>query len=339
MSDSQGGARPLRVLVTDSIMSRFEPELTRNDDTSIWTMASGWSADAVLAAMPETDVLVCSAMTPEQAAAAPGLRLVHVTGAGFDKIPLDALGGDVAVANTFHHGRPIAEHVVMVSLMLSRRVLEADREMRSGRWRTVANDPGIPFHGVLAGRTLGLLGLGGIGQEVARLAGALGMRVQAIRQNPNGAVPEDIELDWVGGLGDLPRLMSGSDVVVVTIPLSESTRGVIGEAALAAMRQTGILINVARGALVDEDALLAALTERRIAGAAIDVWWGAPAADGTAPPATSRFAALDNVILTPHHSGHARSTFELRAADIAANVHSLAQGRPLINVVRRPVRA
>ena len=334
MSDSQGGGRPLRVLVTDSIMSRFETELTRNDDTNIWTMASGWSADAVLAAMPETDVLVCSSMTPGQAAAAPGLRLVHVTGAGFDKIPLDALGAGVAVANTFHHGRPIAEHVVMVSLMLSRRVLEADREMRSGRWRTVANDPDVPFHGVLAGRTLGLLGLGGIGQEVARLAGALGMRVQAIRQNPNGAVPADIELDWVGGLGDLPRLMSTSDVVVVTIPLSESTRGVIGEDALAAMRPTGILINVARGALVDEAALLAALTERRIAGAAIDVWWGAPAADGTAPPATSRFAALDNVILTPHHSGHARSTFELRAADIAANVNSLAQGRPLINVVR-----
>jgi len=147
-------------------------------------------------------------------------------------------------------------------------------------------------------------------------------------------VPADLNLDWVGGLADLPRLMSTSDIVVVTIPLSDDTRGVVDAAALAAMKPTGLLVNVARGAVVDEDALYDALVGGVIAGAAIDVWWGAPTPDRAAPPATARFAALENTILTPHHSGHARSTFELRAADITANVQNVANGRPLINLVR-----
>jgi len=326
---------PLNVLVTDRILSRFEAELTRGDATAHWTIAATWSAEQVLAELPRTDVLVCSAMTPEMAAAGRNLRLVQVTGAGVDKIPLAHLAPGVAVANTFHHGRPIAEHVLMVSLMLNRHVLAADAQMRAGRWLTVATDPDAAFHGVLAGRTVGLLGLGGIGQEVARLAGALGMTVQAIRRDPAGPVPPDLDLAWVGGLAELPRLMSTSDIVVVTIPLSDSTRGVVDAAALAVMRPTAILVNVARGAVVDEDALFAALTAGSIAGAGLDVWWGAP--DGaSAPPAVRRFAALENVVLTPHHSGHARITFELRAADIAANVRNLAQARPLINPVRTP---
>ena len=334
MSAATGAAAPLNVLVTDSIMARFGPELLVGDDRNTWTLAADWSAAEILAELPRTDVLVCSSMTREMAAAAGRLQLVQVTGAGFDKIPVDDLGAGVALANTFHHGRPIAEHVVMVALMLNRHVQSADRQMRAGQWRTVANDPEVAFHGVLAGRTVGLLGLGGIGQEVARLAGALGMRVQAIRRNVTGAVPADLDLDWVGGLADLLRLMSTSDIVVVTIPLSDDTRGVVDAAALAAMKPTGLLVNVARGAVVDEDALYDALVGGVIAGAAIDVWWGAPTPDRAAPPATARFAALENTILTPHHSGHARSTFELRAADITANVQNVANGRPLINLVR-----
>jgi phosphoglycerate dehydrogenase-like enzyme len=338
VSASAGTAGPLNVLVTDRILSRFETELTRGDTTARWTMAADWTPEQVLAELPRTDVLVCSAMTPAMAAAGQRLRLVQVTGAGLDKIPLADLAPGVAVANTFHHGRPIAEHVIMVSLMLNRHVLAADAQMRAGRWLTVATDPEVPFHGVLAGRTVGLLGLGGIGQEVARLAGALGMTVQAIRRDPAGSVPDDLDLAWVGGLADLPRLMRTSDIVAVTIPLSEATRGVVDAQALAQLRPTAILVNVARGAVVDEDALYEALASGGIAGAGIDVWWGAP--DGqSAPPATERFASLANVVLTPHHSGHARTTFELRAGDIAGNVRSLGAGLPLQHQVHGPRQA
>ncbi|SEM87582.1 2-hydroxyacid dehydrogenase [Cryobacterium luteum] len=324
---------PLRVLLTDNIMSRFATELNQTDSGTEWTIANTWSEQQILAALPDTDVLVCSSMSSQMAVRAPGLRLVHVTGAGYDKIPLADLAPGTRVSNTFHHGEAIAEHVIMTALMLSRRVIPVDRDMRAGRWRTVANDLTVPFHGTLRGRTLGLLGFGGIGQEVARLASALGMRVRAVRYNPAGAVPGDLTLDWVGGLDDLPELLGSSDVVVVTVPLSEATRGVIDARALRQMRPTGILINVARGPLIDEDALVDALTEKRIAGAALDVWWGAPSGDGAAPAAVARFADFDTVVLTPHYSGHALRTFQLRAADIAANVDNLAHGRPLARVV------
>jgi len=324
---------PLRVLVTDNIMSRFADELTRDDNVNEWTIANTWTEQQVLAALPATDVLVCSAMSPAMVAAGTRLKLVHVTGAGFDKIPLAELRPQTRVANTFHHGEPIAEHVIMTALMLSRRVIPVDRELRAGIWRTVANDMSVPFHGILRGHTLGLLGFGGIGQEVARLASGIGMRVRAVRHNPGGAVPENIELDWVGGLDELPELLASSDVVVVTLPLNDATRGVIDATALGQMRPTALLINVARGPLIDEDALLEALTNNRIAGAGLDVWWGTPSADGTAPAAVARFAAFDTVVLTPHYSGHAQRTFQLRAADIAANVDRLAHGRPLARVV------
>jgi len=327
-------AQPLRVLVTDTIMARFEAELTASASGAEWIIAPGLPDDELVEAMPGIDVLVCSTMSRAMALAADRLRLVHVTGAGFDRIPVADLAPGVAVANTFHHAVPIAEHVVMATLMLSRRVLPVDREMRSGRWRTVGNDATVPFHPVLRGRTIGLIGFGGIAQEVARLAGALGMRVRAVRSNPGAGLPDDLVVDWMGATHQLDTLLETSDVVVVTVPLSDSTRGLVDAAALARMRPGAILVNVARGPIVDEQALLDALIGGRLGGAAIDVWWDAPGDGGIAPPVVARFAALDNVVLTPHYSGHARTTFEQRAADIAANISRLADGHPLENVVR-----
>lgn len=328
-------AQPLRIVVTDPIISRFEQELKYDGGPHHWAMASGWSAEEQLRALADADVVVCSALPPEQAAAAARLRLVHVTGAGYEKIAMDSLPPAAAVANAFHHARPIAEHVVMVTLMLSRRVLAADSELRRGQWRTIATAPDVPFHPTLDGMVLGLVGLGSIGAEVARLGAALGMRVRAVRGNPGAAHPEGVQPEWVGGTAELPKLLETSDVVVVTVPLSEETRGLIGAAELERMKPSALLVNVARGPVVDQAALYAALSERRIAGAGIDVWWGAPG-DGRVPPSEFPFERLDNTVLTPHHSGHARTTFERRAADIAANIASLSAGRPLFNVVREP---
>jgi phosphoglycerate dehydrogenase-like enzyme len=224
----------------------------------------------------------------------------------------------------------------MVTLMLSRNVIAADQAVRNGQWRTIATDNTVPFHPSLADLTVGLVGLGSIGAEVARLAGQLGMKVRAVRRTPAASVPDGVTLDWVGGKDDLPALLAASDVVVVTVPLDSSTTGLLGAAELAAMKQSAFLINVARGPVVDQSALYSALKERRIAGAGIDVWWGSPA-DGAVPPAALPYASLENTVLTPHHSGHARITFERRAEDIAANIRRLSHGQQLVNVCKKPV--
>ncbi|WP_458782368.1 2-hydroxyacid dehydrogenase [Arthrobacter sp. D3-16] len=328
----------LRIVVTDPIISRFEDRLKHDGGPHHWEMAAAWSPERRRRALACADVVVCSSLTAAEAEAAANLRLVHITGAGYDKIALQHLPPGAAVANTFHHARPIAEHVLMLTLMLTRNVSRADREVRSGQWRTIATASDVPFHPVLADLTLGLVGLGSIGAEVARVAALMEMKIRAIRRNPAAPLPEGVQLDWVGGNQELPTLLAGSDVVVVTVPLDEDTRGMIGEAELAAMKASAVLINVSRGPVVDQASLYAALKERQIAGAGIDVWWGAPA-DGVIPPAELPFTSLENTVLTPHHSGHARITFERRADDIAANINRLASGLELNNVVRKPVPA
>jgi phosphoglycerate dehydrogenase-like enzyme len=326
--------KSLRIVVTDPIISRFEDELKHDGGAHHWDMAAAWTPDRQLDALAGADVVVCSSLSPQQAAAAARLQLVHVTGAGCDKISFPGLPPDAVVANTFHHARPIAEHVLMLTLMLSRNVLAADRAVRGGSWKTIATDPDVPFHPTLGGMTLGLVGMGSIGAEVARMAGALGMDVRAVRRNPGASVPDGAALSWIGGNHQLRELLAASDVVVVTVPLDASTEGMIGAGEFAAMKPTAFLINVARGPVVDQHALFDALESQRIAGAGIDVWWGSPA-DGLVPPAELPFASLPNTVLTPHHSGHARITFERRAADIAANIRRLAEGRELFNLVPR----
>lgn len=321
----------MKIVLADAIMAGFTNELGVGVDGNDWVIASG---DAFVDAVVGADVLVGSVLPAAAVSAATSVRLLHVTGAGWDRVPVELLPAGAAICNTFHHGRPIAEHVLMVTLMLRRHVLDADRAMRAGRWNTIATDPRVPLHPTLDGSVLGVLGFGGIGREVARLAQGFGMRVQAVRANPAGAVPEDITLDWVGGTDELTRLAATSDVLVVTIPLDESTRGIVGAEVLAAMRPSGLLVNVARGPVVDEDALFEALSAGAIGGAALDVWWGAPSASGEAPASVARFAGLPNTVLTPHFSGHARSVFAARAADIRANIAALGAGEPLRNVVR-----
>ncbi|WP_432043017.1 2-hydroxyacid dehydrogenase [Streptomyces cadmiisoli] len=318
-------------MLNHRILSRFhEPLTARTEGRHTWLESSHWPAARISDAINDIEVYVGSHLSAEDARRADRLRLVHVVGAGYDGIPLDALGPQVAVATTHHHGRSIAEHVLMSVMMLSRDVLNADRALRAGHWRNVAVDPELPFGTTVEGRRMGIIGFGETGTEVARLCQAVGLRIRAVRRNPSAPTPDDLRTDWIGGNDRLPDLLAESDVVVVTVPLSPETRGLIGPDELAAMRPQSLLINVSRGPVVQEEALYQALDSGTIAGAALDVWWTGP------PTAPSRlpFHRLPNVLMTPHHSGHTTDTFAARAAEIADNINRLEQGRPLANVVR-----
>lgn len=323
---------PLRIAVTDPIMSAFADDLRRTERPHEWVFADLEVPGSTRAAIEGADVVICSRLTVEEMAGADHVRLVHATGAGVDRVDAGAVPDGVPLCNTGHHGAAIAEHVIMTALMLRRRVIEADAEMRRGEWRTIAT-AGVPYHRSLAGSTLGLIGYGEIGRAVAHLATAFGMRVVALRRHPDADGPGTELLDRVYGEDELHLLLRESDVVVVTAPLTESTRGMIDADALAQLHADALIVNVARGALIDEDALYAALADGRIGGAAIDVWWDAPQG-AEAPPVVQRFAGLDRVVLTPHHSGHAREVFTARAADIARNIDLLDAGLPLERQVR-----
>lgn len=324
---------PLRIAVTDPIISAFADDLRRTERTHEWMFAHPAVPGSARAAIDGADVVICSRLTADDMAGGERVRLVHATGAGVDRVDAGALPGGAALCNTGHHGTAIAEHVLMTALMLRRRVIEADAQMRGGEWRTIATAAGTPYHRSLAGSTLGLIGYGEIGRSVAHLAKAFGMHVIAMRRHPDAGGAGSELLDRVYGEQDLHPLLDESDVVVVTAPLTESTRGLIDADALSQLHPDALIINVARGPIIDEDALHAALVDGSIGGAAIDVWWDAP--QGTeAPPVVQRFSTLDRVVLTPHFSGHAREVFIARAADIARNIDLLDAGLPLERRVR-----
>jgi phosphoglycerate dehydrogenase-like enzyme len=328
----------LRIAVTDPIISAFADDLRRTARPHEWVFADVDVPGSAREAIEGADVVICSRLTADDMAGADHVRLVHVTGAGVDRVDAGAVPDGVPLCNTGHHGPAIAEHVIMTALMLRRHVIDADAQMRRGEWRTIATAPGsppdgTPYHHSLAGSTLGLVGYGEIGRSVAHLAKAFGMRVVAMRRHPDAGGTGTELLDRVYGEDQLHPLLRESDVVVVTAPLTESTRGLIDAEALAQLHSDALIINVARGAIIDEDALYAALAEDRIGGAAIDVWWDAPKRT-QAPPVVHRFASLDRVVLTPHYSGHAREVFTARAADIARNIDLLDAGLPLERQVR-----
>lgn len=256
------------------------------------------------------------------AARSTNLRLLQVTAAGTDHIARETLPSDLIVANSGGHGRSIAEHVVMVSLASLRGLLWRDRVLREGVWESRLVDPRTPRFPNIAGLRLGVVGLGHIGQHIVSLATAVGMRCAAITRSPEKHT--DAQCEWVGSFGDTGRLFSECDIVVLACPLTEQTRGLVGRNELNALGPEGRLINVARGAIVDEGELYDALRERRIAGAALDVW-NATASD-TPTPSAFPFHDLDSVIMTPHYSATSDDTYRIRAGEVAENLAAFARG-------------
>jgi phosphoglycerate dehydrogenase-like enzyme len=283
--------------------------------------------------MADVDVLVTLVFTAAMGAAATRLRLVQVPGAGLDRIDRTALPPGASLANVYGHEAGIAEYVLGAMLTLSRGFGRLDAALRRGIWESqwAVGTPAPPAWPELAGRTLGILGYGRIGQAVARRARAFDMNICAIRRDVGRSVEDGLAL--LGGLEVLDEVLRRSDYLAITLSLTPATRGFLGPRELAMMKPTAILVNVARGELVDEDALYAALAEKRIAAAALDVWYRYPSSPGPTPPARRAFHELANVLLTPHVSGWTDGTLEARATVIAENIRRTAQGELPVNQI------
>lgn len=287
----------------------------------------------VVGCLAEVDVLVGMAFTPAMGAAASRLRLIQVPGAGTDRVDRAAMPAGAVLANAYGHEAGIAEYVLGAMLAWNRGFSRLDASLRRGRWEAAwsHDEPPPPVVPELAGRTLGVLGYGRIGQAVARRARAFDMRVLAIRREPRGTSAEG--LAFLGGPDALDRLLRESDYLAITLALTPDTRGLVGARELGLMKPTAMLINVARGEVVDEDALYGALAERRIAGAALDVWYRYPTAPGPTLPSRRPFHELPNVVMTPHVSGWTDGMLAARAAVIAGNIERVARGDPPENLV------
>ena len=260
------------------------------------------------------------------------LKLLQLPGAGTDAIDFSRAPAGTTICNCFEHEIGIAEYVLGAMLEWTIGIRRMEQQFRQGSW--AGSYLCGPRHGELHGKTLGIVGYGRIGREVARRARPFGMRIIACTRSPQ---PDELA-DRVDDMERFGALLAESDFIVVTPPLNEQTRGLFDERALAAMRATAVIVNVARGAIIEEGALYNALKQRRIGGAILDVWYRYPPQGQSEGPRPSSypFQELDNVLMTPHASAWTDGLLPRRNAAVAANLNRLARGEPLLNVVRRP---
>ena len=270
----------------------------------------------------DVDVLIIGShrVTAEVIQAAPRLRLLQQHGRGVDSVDrLAASRAGVQVANVpGGNGVAVAELCLTLVLMLAKRVAEMPAAVDA---RVVGAPAGIE----IAGKTLAIVGLGSAGTEFAVRASALGMKVLGVRARPDAGTPRGVQ--EVCGPANLKDVLARADFVCLLATLTEQTRGMIGADALRAMKRSGYLVNAARGALVDYQALLDALRGGGIAGAAFDTFWTEPA-DPADP-----ILMEPTFFLSPHVAGFSDVSIDFVTHGVAENVQRLLDGRELVNSV------
>jgi phosphoglycerate dehydrogenase-like enzyme len=271
------------------------------------------------------DVLipVMSQVTREHLETADRLKLVQQCGVGLERIDLVAaseLGIPVANVPSDVSGNAdsVAELGIFLMVGLSRNILSIEESFRNGKM-------GQPHGRSLMGRTVGIVGLGGIGRALARRLEPFGVTVIGVkRTDPQKAVKE-LGLSWVGGADDLPELLKRSDYVVMCLPQTEESKGMIDREALSLMKRDAFLINLSRGGVVDRDALEWALREGEIAGAGLDVFW-------KEPPDMNDPIFNFNVLATPHIAGSTDVTMDGIVRVVAENIRRVEEDEPPLYV-------
>jgi phosphoglycerate dehydrogenase-like enzyme len=282
--------------------------------------------ETILREVAAAEIFISWAMKPEQFALAKKLRWIHSPAAGVTQLLFPAVvASNVIVTNsTTVHSIPVAEQTVALLFALARRLRDAADDQARRHWGQIEswNPERIPTE--LNGKTLGLVGLGAIGREVAARAKALGMTVEAVKRDASRGAEH---ADRVYAPEQLHTLLERSDYLVLAIPGNPETRHIIGANELARMKPSAVIVNVARGTLLDTDALVRALEAGKLAGAGLDV------TDPEPLPAEHPLWRLRNVIITPHLAGATDRYWQRQADMVSANLRRYLDGEPLLNLV------
>ena len=290
------------------------------------TFLHSTTRDADVELVADADVAFALALSGEAVARATRLRWLHCSGHAVGHFPLaDLAARGITVTNSRGvQSVPIAEHVMACLLALARKLPETLRDQQQRAWRPNAlTGEASPW--LLAGRTIGIIGTGTIGEAIAARAKAFRMRVMGMRRNPSHGVPAGF--DEVLGPADRNRMLAAADIVVIAAPFTTETQRLMDASAIEMMKPDAIIINIARGQLIDEVALAAALESGRLGGAALDVFANEPL------PPDSPFWSLPNVIVTPHNSGFRTGHFDAVVDLFSENLTRYERGVDLLNVV------
>ena len=253
--------------------------------------------------------------------------IIHQFGVGLEGVDIPAATRrGIYVANVPGHegagnAESVAEHAIFLMLALARKFPLALANVKKRLF-------GAPLSTALQGKTVAILGVGSIGTEIVKRLHHFGMRLLGIKQHPSETLRQQLGLAFLGGIQDLPQVLAEADFVVLALPVTPTTRGLINTTVLSQMKKSAFLINVGRGPVIEHDALVSALAQGTLAGAGLDVFWDEPA-----DPDDPLFAY--NVLATPHTAGVTDLSYNSIARGLAANVNRLRAGEPPINCVNR----
>ena len=275
----------------------------------------------------DADILFAGFFSRELFHAARKLKWIQAWGAGVDRLLLpEVVKSQVIVTNAGGvHPTPISEHVVGLMLCLCRKLHLFIRNQAERKWERFESWSSVDQVEEMSSKTVGIVGLGRIGTEIAQKTKCLGMRVIAIKRDPSQNPSKNV--DRLFHPSDLNQLCAESDFVVLSLPLTKETEGMIGDAQFRSMKRTAYLINVSRGKIVREDELVEALKQGRIAGAGLDTFENEPLS------VNSELWDFKNVIITPHVAGLTPHYMERLTAIFCENLNRFLQEQPLINVV------
>lgn len=310
------------IFLTDPIHAQAERLL--REHAEVLTPTHPYGPDELAQYVSQADIVIVRRQLPcGLIAGCARLRATIRHGAGLDFIPVEeASRAGVAVTNVpGANAECVAEHALGLALALCRRIARFDRRIRAGEWAALRGE--IMASEGLRGRTAGIVGFGRIGREIAKICRfGFGMNIVAVSRR------NDPALDWVS-FADLDTVFAESDLVFVACPLNDETRGLIGRRQLERLGGSGFLVNIARGPIADEAALLEALRAGTIAGAGLDVFESQPLA------ADHAFRRLENVVMTPHVAGISRDSMKAMSEGTVADAIAIMNGerpRYLVNV-------
>lgn len=310
------------------LRARLAPgiELLAPPDYAPQTLAD-WAAKGV-------DAWLGTTVTADMFARAPGLRLIQIPWTGVDTLDFDLLRKfRVPVCNSHSNAGTVAEYAVSLLLAMLKSIPRHDAGLRQGKWSRPSRDGAGDFQPPrrLPGRVVGYAGYGAIAQAMAKMIAAFGARQIAIANRERATEPP---LEWLRGPEALKDLLAEADILVIALPLTRRTRGLLDANALGGMKPGSFLVNISRGEVVDEAALYEALASGRLGGAAIDTWYQYPTAGfpDVLPSGRFPFEKLGNLVMSPHRAGFVEGELP-HLADAAENLNRLAAGRPLLNQI------
>lgn len=295
-----------------------------------------FSESGVLAKIDVVDALLGGLVTEKILKQSPHIKLIQIPWTGVDNLSFELLAKypSTVLCNSHSNSFVVAEHAVALYLSVAKKVAYHDQQMRTGNWNRVSSDgnPVSPFSSAVVNRKVVFVGYGSVNQTICKLLSGFNPNVTVV--NRSGLLNEAGIEAKVFGFQKIQEAVEGAEAVFIAAPLTTETRGIIDESCFTAMNERTILINVARGALVNERSLYEALRSNRIFGAGIDTWYNYPKSQEqtTYPSVEYPFQELDNLVMSPHRAGYTDEGFP-HLDDAIVNLNNLKTGKPLMNKV------